>query len=227
MDSIEIGKKIKQIRIENKLTQKEFAEKYNVTYQAVSKWENGKNLPDITLLQQICNDYKISFSELVGETSNKKKLNKLFYIIPIVIIVIVFIIVFIISNNSFEFKTIKANCKDFEVTGSIAYDLKKSSIYISNIDYCGSQNNIIYKKIECVLYEKNKNTKLEIYKEEYDNFNNTLENYLKNLSIKVDSFESSCKIYKDNSLYLEIKAYLSDDTTKLYEIPLSLAKNCK
>ena len=74
MDSEKIGNLIKDIRNKNNLTQKEFADKYNVTYQAVSKWENGKNLPDITLLHQICRDFNINFSELVGEVNNKKKL---------------------------------------------------------------------------------------------------------------------------------------------------------
>ena len=226
MDSEKIGKLIKDIRNKNNLTQKEFADKYNVTYQAVSKWENGKNLPDISLLHQICRDFNINFSELVGESYNKKKINKLFYIIPSLLIVIIAVILFINSNNTFEFKTIKANCKDFEVTGSLAFDSKHSSIYISNINYCGKQDNNIYEKFEYILYEKNGNIKKEICKEELNDANITLENYLKNISIKVDSYENSCKVYKESDLYLEIKGYFNDDM-KLFEIPLSLDKTCK
>ena len=44
MDQEKIGKFIKEIRKKNKLTQKDLADKYNVTYQAVSKWENGVSL---------------------------------------------------------------------------------------------------------------------------------------------------------------------------------------
>ena len=40
MDQEKIGKFIKEIRKKNNLTQAELAEKYNVTYQAVSKWES-------------------------------------------------------------------------------------------------------------------------------------------------------------------------------------------
>ena len=41
MEEEHIGKWIKEIRKKNHLTQKDLAEKYHVTYQAVSKWENG------------------------------------------------------------------------------------------------------------------------------------------------------------------------------------------
>ena len=226
MDSNKIGELIKDIRKNNNLTQKDFADKYNVTYQAVSKWENGKNLPDITLLREICNDFNINFSELVGESSHKKRINLLYILIMIIIILIILFIV-IKNNNTFEFKTIKANCKDFDVSGSLAYDSKHSSIYISNINYCGKQDINIYKKIECILYEKNNNIKKEIFKEELNDTKITLEEYLKELSIKIDSYENTCKIYKQSNLYLEIKGYKEDDTLIVYEIPLSLDKSCK
>lgn len=41
MDQEKFGKFIKEIRAKNNLTQKQLADKYHVTYQAVSKWENG------------------------------------------------------------------------------------------------------------------------------------------------------------------------------------------
>ena len=44
MNQDKIGNFIKSIRLEHNLTQKELADKLGVTYQAVSKWENGKNL---------------------------------------------------------------------------------------------------------------------------------------------------------------------------------------
>ena len=73
MDQEKIGKFIKDLRIKNNLTQKEFADKYNVTYQAVSKWENGKNMPDLSLLKDICKDFDVSLDDLInGEKSVKK-----------------------------------------------------------------------------------------------------------------------------------------------------------
>ena len=43
MNQEKIGTFIKNLRKKNNLTQQALADKYNVTYQAVSKWENGKN----------------------------------------------------------------------------------------------------------------------------------------------------------------------------------------
>ena len=47
------GKQIKQIRTKEGLTQEQMAQKLNVTRQAISNWENDKNLPDLELLIQI------------------------------------------------------------------------------------------------------------------------------------------------------------------------------
>ena len=78
MNQEKISKLIKELRTRNNLTQVQFADKYNVTYQAVSKWENGKNLPDISLLTQICRDFNIDINDfLEGNESNKKR--KFFY----------------------------------------------------------------------------------------------------------------------------------------------------
>lgn len=76
MDQEKIGNFIKEIRTKNNLTQKQFADKYNVTYQAVSKWENGKNMPDVALIKQISKDFNISLEEIYnGELNiNKKKI---------------------------------------------------------------------------------------------------------------------------------------------------------
>ena len=56
MNQEEFGKIIKKIRKDNNLTQQQLANKYNVTYQAVSKWENGKNMPDTVIIKQIAEE---------------------------------------------------------------------------------------------------------------------------------------------------------------------------
>ena len=135
MDQEKIGKTIKEIRQKKKLSQQKFADLYGVTYQAVSKWENGKNMPDITILKQICEDNNIDLNTLLENKKQKKKLKPII-ITSIIIILIITIIILIITgqNESFKFKTLSASCNNFKLYGSLAYNDSKSSIYISNIN---------------------------------------------------------------------------------------------
>lgn len=70
MDIIKTGNLIKALRIEKNLTQKELAEKLNVSTAAVSKWENGKGFPDISILEPLSSVLGISIGELVKGEKN-------------------------------------------------------------------------------------------------------------------------------------------------------------
>ena len=62
-----IGTNIKQLRQQKNLTQEQVAEALGVSYQAVSKWENNANTPDITLLPEIANLFGISIDALFSD----------------------------------------------------------------------------------------------------------------------------------------------------------------
>lgn len=64
MDQKKIGAFITQCRKEKNLTQMQLAERLEITNQAVSKWENGRGMPDVSLLQPLCNVLGISLNEL-------------------------------------------------------------------------------------------------------------------------------------------------------------------
>lgn len=233
MNQEKIAKLIKQIRLNNNLTQKEFADKYNLTSQAVSKWERGINLPDISLLQQISKDYKISIDDILKGTINKKKSNKKIIIIITIIIIIATISSItiikkhIIKESSFNFKILSSNCKDFNISGNIAYNNQKSSIYITNIQYCGGNDTELYTKIECSLYETNNNIEKKISTNNYDNNESiTLEKYLQTVTFSINDYQKLCKDYQKNSLYLLINALNDKGITTSYKIPLSLDQNC-
>lgn len=69
MDIVKIGSFISERRKKCGLTQKELAEKLGVTDKAVSKWENGRGYPDITLLPPISEALNVSVAEILnGET---------------------------------------------------------------------------------------------------------------------------------------------------------------
>ena len=66
MDQIKIGKFIAECRKKNNLTQMQLAEKLNITDRAISKWENGKAMPDSSIMLDLCNELKISVNELLS-----------------------------------------------------------------------------------------------------------------------------------------------------------------
>lgn len=71
MDQIKIGKFIAQCRKEQNLTQALLAEKLGISDRAVSKWETGKNLPDASIMPELCAVLKIKLNELFsGERLN-------------------------------------------------------------------------------------------------------------------------------------------------------------
>ncbi len=63
---LNIGEKIKALRKQQDVTQEKLAAYLNISYQAVSKWENGTAYPDITLVPSIANFFGISTDELLG-----------------------------------------------------------------------------------------------------------------------------------------------------------------
>ena len=77
MDQIKIGKFIAECRKKNNLTQMQLAEKLNITDRAISKWENGKGMPDSSIMLDLCNELKISVNELLsGEMIDMKEYDK-------------------------------------------------------------------------------------------------------------------------------------------------------
>ena len=62
--NLELGNIIKKLRTEKSVTQDELAEYLGISYQAVSKWENGNTLPDITLLPKLASFFGIKIDEL-------------------------------------------------------------------------------------------------------------------------------------------------------------------
>lgn len=68
MNQEKIGKFITEKRKENKLTQEQLAEQLNISKNAVSKWERGLNLPDVSIMQDLCKILNITLNELfIGE----------------------------------------------------------------------------------------------------------------------------------------------------------------
>ena len=71
MDQVKIGKFISENRKKQNLTQEQLAEQLNISKNAVSKWERGLNLPDVSIMQDLCKIIGITLNELfIGEKIN-------------------------------------------------------------------------------------------------------------------------------------------------------------
>ena len=66
MDQVKIGKFIAERRKKIGLTQMQLAEKLNITDRAISKWENGKSMPDSSIMLELCDVLKISVNDLLN-----------------------------------------------------------------------------------------------------------------------------------------------------------------
>ena len=221
MEQEKIGKFIKKIRVDNGLTQKDLADNLGVTYQAVSKWENGRNIPDIMILKQISKEFNVNIDDLLEGRHTKKKFNyKILFIVIGVFIFFCIIYCLFFHNDNFSFKTLSSSCNDFNISGSISYNKDKSSIYISNIDYCGGNDVTEYSLITCNLYEKHGDVTVKVKECDYSNNKNiTLEEYLKGVSFVASNYKNICN---DLDMYIEINATSFDGKITNYKIPLNL-----
>ena len=77
MDQIKIGKFIAERRKASGLTQAQLAEKLNITDRAVSKWENGRAMPDSSIMLTLCRVLQITVNDLLhGEVVTMDHYNK-------------------------------------------------------------------------------------------------------------------------------------------------------
>ncbi len=65
MDQEKVGCFFKELRQEKGLTQEQLAEKFNISNRSVSRWENGRNMPDISLLVELAEFYQVGVDELL------------------------------------------------------------------------------------------------------------------------------------------------------------------
>lgn len=74
MNQEKIGKFIAECRKEKKLTQQDLSEKLGVSDRTIGNWENGRNMPDLSLFKPLCEELDITINELLsGEKLTKEE----------------------------------------------------------------------------------------------------------------------------------------------------------
>ena len=155
MEQERIGKFILKLRRENNMTQQELADKIGVTDRAISKWENGRGMPDLSLMKPLCKELGITINELIsgerfeeerlkekteeniintiGYTENKiKKSKKKFKLIILLIILLVLILIslfFTDVRRMNQNKPVIFSTWGFEYTPAIK--LQEDDIYLA------------------------------------------------------------------------------------------------
>lgn len=128
---INIGESIRDLRKCNGITQEKLAEYLGVTYQSVSKWENGVSLPSVELLPVIANIFDVSIEELYGLNSQRH------------------------NSKTEEYETeYAALCKKGDNTGRVALMRRAVAEYPNNFIFMNYLARSLYRCHNC---EKNSN----------------------------------------------------------------------
>lgn len=133
---------IKKTRLDNHMTQEEYGNKFGVTRQTVSSWENERSVPDLQLLITICNTYNLSLDLLLNEdhkyVSKITAAQKIFRILKRMIPV--FCIVVCILLISFGVWKINAEKKNAEFAANAA----ESGFVLENGRYILYDQDVVY-----------------------------------------------------------------------------------
>ncbi len=234
MNPVDIGKFINEQRRKNNLTQKELADKLSVTSQAISKWENGRGIPDIEMLKKLSEIFNVNIENILEGKENKfNRRSKFRYLILafIAFLVIIGCFILILNNkeSTFNFYSIATDNDAFLVKGVVAFDKNKKSIYISEVLYNGDDESE-YTAVECILYEALGNVEKKISKWgdiKDKNSLNYLSVLLKEVEFNIDNYDCSCEVKTCDNLYLRVNALTSDNKVITYNIPLQVNDNCQ
>ena len=212
MDQEKIGKFIQKLRKEKEMTQQELADKLNVTDRAISHWENGRRLPDVSLFKPICKIFNISVNELIsGEkinkdtiiekteeniistlNTNKKNKRKAKTIIEILFITILIIIITIIIYYKKTYPKINITGITISVPNNGESIKKYQTKDNTTIWYYGLEELLICGDSECYMLKdalKHNQISLDIIKEYLE-----FQYKIKNIQ-KINLWDGGTKIY--------------------------------
>ena len=207
-----VAEMIKQTRTESNMTQEEFGQKFGITRQSVSAWENGRSMPDLQTLIDICNTYHISLDKLLNE--DKEYITKIDFsyhlkkiIKRIAPCIIIFLLLFTGIFVRWKIISINKNTEFAEAAAQMGFVL---------------ENGVYRLKEDDVLYQL-PNQKLPFLKEDF---------YVKNsyADFEIDTVETQIILYNDNnvSIYFNHNRFIRGNISENGElIPVDNTLNTK
>lgn len=76
MDQVKIGALLKELRNERNISQEQLADKFNVSSRSISRWENGRTMPDISILIELADFYDIDIRDMISGERKSDKMDK-------------------------------------------------------------------------------------------------------------------------------------------------------
>ncbi len=216
MNQEKIGEFIAELRKKKKITQEQLGKQVGVTGKAVSRWETGKSLPDISIINEVSKILNVTTTELlngekllevnhnnIGEiTENsvdfykfklKRKFIKILTILLIMFLSLLLgtLLLFYLNNyNSCKIYSIISSNKEFSVKGIFNITNKKDILIVSQFEYFGTGITDIY-AIEYRLMQEDKmyfkNGDIKSFKLDEYSKKIDFKEYLKNLTIYLEN----------------------------------------
>lgn len=226
MDCKKIGEYIQLKRKAIGITQQDLGDKLGVTSKAVSKWECGVALPDVSLFKDLSEVLNIEIEELLNGEDNKeipvdKKKNLAIIILSSItfLLLIISILLGIFFYNNYDkvqvYELESAN-KEFDLEGKLIFINEKKYLTINDVKY-NLDNNINFSKIsyqveydDTILYKSN-----DLKIENVDTL--VFEKYLSELKFLV---EINNKVSINERLIIKISFIDENDNLRSYEIKL-------
>ena len=206
MNQEKIGNYIKLKRKNKKITQEQLSEKLGVSNKAVSNWENGKNMPDLSLFKPLCEILDISINELISgedlkkeeyintleeniinvinDTNKKRKRLLLIPLNSILLFIIILIIMISEINVKYEYTNIACTNNEKYITLNYKGDY---NIYTTSKRINEEYYYIINSKINIFdipnNYKNNLKNKIQTYTESFEKIDSKVYIYYTNKSL--------------------------------------------
>lgn len=213
MDNKKIGNLIAKLRREKGLTQQELGDMVGIGFRAVSKWERGITMPDISLINELSKILGITSDELLSGELNKsvnsKEKNKLSKPIKITISIITIIILIITSiiiyqnNKTYLYEITQIDTADYRLEGQIAFERKQMNITINELALENKE----------LLSTKIKNYQYEIYSNDNFIFGYSLSNEGKSLEeiMTIEELINNIKINYTGKTYMKYDEIINNN----------------
>ena len=238
-----IGERIRDERKKQGLTQEQLGEKVGVGFRSVSKWECGKTLPDIGLINELSKILGISSDELLSgelkvkdDNPNKKKISpKLIITISILTAILIFIssIFAYQKDKTYTYQISSIEDTEYFVKGIANYNNGRISVLINTLYFKDKElNNTMIENYEYKISIKNNLLFGYGYIETTNNLNNpiSIKEFMNGLKINFNSkTDFSQKDIVKNNMLINIKFITSqnEELEKTLKVKLVINKKEK